>query len=328
MPPLAGIAVAALASSGAVGTALGLGGSIIGTLAGTAAAVLDTTAVVGDIVAGAVVGAAAGATTAGAAGTDPGQGALFGAATGGATAGLTPVVGDITGLSPDISQAVSSGAVTTGAALAQGAPLGTALEAGGAAGVGSYAGSQLFGDSGTAKTADTAQPDTAPRVGGGTSSSPFSGASESVTVTGTPAAPGFNAGSALGGDVESVTVHGGKANASPSIIDLIQSDKGAQTLEKGGLEAALFSLLFPSGSGQYAAKGGVGAVPSGPGPGSSGTPSGGGPVSPAAMSALLASSGQSGSTSAYAPGGPILGEPPGATKYSPWNVESLRTGTS
>lgn len=161
---------------------------------------------------------------------------------------------------------------------------------------------------------------------------PYTGSTESVTVSADKA----NASPATTTPVEAVTVSGTKdsnvATSSPTILDMIQSDKGVQTAEKGALTTALFSFLFPQGGSQYAAGGGgvsssptiSGSGAGGPGGAGSGSGVGGGPT-PAATAAQAAASGATGSTSGYAPGSPILTAPEGATKYSPWNVDSLRT---
>ena len=342
MPPLLGLAIAFGAE------AIGATAIIAGTIA-SAAAALDigavTAGIIGDIGAGAIVGAAAGAGTAAAAGTDPGNGALWGAATGGATAGLTPGVEDVSGLSADTSQAIASGVVTTGAASAQGAPLGKALEYGAAAAAGSEAGNQIFGGGagpGTTGSTPATSPAGAEQVTSTGQAAPTadisgalappakqqanpSGASEQVTVDATaPPAPAPTVPvqqSNPAGAPEQVTVEASKnsGNASPSTLGT--ATKG---LEKGALEAALFSFLFPQGSGQYAG-GATGVTPATGAGGPSGAGSGGGVTSPAAVAALLGQSGQAGGTSGYAPGSPIFGEPGGANKYSPWNAESLRT---
>ena len=130
-------------------------------------------------------------------------------------------------------------------------------------------------------------------------------------ITGTGAAAGLTA-----PGTEAVEVTGTKANTSPSIMDLIQSSPEARSAEKGALTTALFQLLFPQGGGQYAGSGGPEAAPGA-------APGAGGPAAAAAIAQTQ--SGQAGSSSSYAPGSPILGDPTGANKSSPWNVESLRT---
>lgn len=352
MPPLVGVAIAAIASSGAIGTALGLGASIAATISGTVAAALDTSVVIGDIAAGAAVGAAAGAGTAVAGGTSVSKGLLYGAATGGATAGLTPEIAGATGLSTDASQAIASGVVTTGSTLAQGVPLGTALEYGATAGAGSYAGSQISNAIGTPSTSpapsadQTIQPTSpfspidAPMV----ATSPTGAQVEAAPPPAVDLAPvqvtpqkqlyGSN-------PVESVTstADQSSATAPETVISTgidqsnvavtapdILNDQGTKTLEKGALQAALFSLLFPQGGGQY--KSGSQSSSTTPLAASGGAPAasggaGGATLSPAALSAINAV-GQTGSTSLYAPGGPLFGSPSG-DKYNAWNQASLRT---
>lgn len=342
MPFLVPIFIAVVAASPEIGAALGLAGSIGGAIAGGVAAALDVGVVIGDIAAGAIVGAAAGAAGAAASGTDPGNGALWGGVSGGLSGGLGPVVGEVTGLAPDalttgatdsLSRAIGQGLATTATSAAQGAPLGTALEYGALAGVGSFAGDQFFGP---ASVAGTTGPDTTPVAPG----------TEAITVHGPSLGPTFNPTAGLTGTqgaknteavtstaqggisgtgattgltapgTESVTVSADKpGNTTPSILDLIQQSPTTQTAEKGALTTALFQLLFPQGGSQFSGGGGAATAP-GSAPGGS---------SPAAAAAVAAQSGQTGSSSAYAPGGPIVGDPTGATKSSPWNVESLRT---
>jgi hypothetical protein len=372
MPPLAGIAVAAIASSGAVGTALGLGTSIFGVISGGIASALEVGTIVGDVVAGAVVGAASGSATAGAAGTDPGNGALWGAITGGAGQALTT---GIMLLDPNLSetaaQAISSGVVTTGAAAAQGAPLDVALQAGLLSGAGSYAGSKLTDYlSGTptssedgAATTNASSPSnvtTPTNVAPASSTAPAPGESvvvpefktssfnlapstsiyqpgvkttEAVTREETKPsrfvsqAPTYNDQGELV-TVEATKDQGNVADTTPSILDLIQQDSGTRTLEKGALTAALFNLLFPQGGGAPGGRtagrtsGTTGVAGTGGAGGGAGAAAG---KSPAGLAAQAAQVGQTGGTSAYGPGGPVFGEPGGATKYSPWNVASLRT---
>lgn len=343
MPPLVGIAIVFGAS------ALGFTAAIAGTIAATLEVGTITAGIIGDVAAGAIVGAAAGAGTAVAAGTDVGNGALWGAATGGATAGLTPALADVSGLSTTTSQAIASGVVTTGAATAQGSPLTKALEYGAVAGAGNYAGSELFSSPGNEKggsgggstpapgatpgvesTTITGQTGPYTDVGGALAGRGGNNAPESVTVSANqPSAPILPSSSQYG--TESVTIKPDNANSSPSILDQIQQSPSTQGAEKGALTTALFSLLFPTGGGQYSGGGSASTSPAAGGGtvgiGSAGGPGGaGGP----AASAAAGQSGQVGSTSGYAPGSPILNSPEGATKYSPWNVESLRTapGTS
>jgi hypothetical protein len=336
MPPLVGVAIAAAASS------FGVGGLIAGTIAE-----LGVGTIVADVAAGAIIGAAAGVGTSLAAGTDPGNGALWGAIGGGATAGLTPGVESVTGLGTDASQAIASGIVTTGSAAAQGAPIDKALQYGATAGVGSYAGSQLI----AAITPDPTEapkplgpnPDGSPATGPSVSApldplgASTTGPGEQAVVESTKVAPPQTNSIFLPSGEEQAT----KTETRPkdqSIFDIIQQHKGAQAAEKGALTTALFSFLFPQGGNQYASAGGgassappasgsrpVGAGSAG-GPGGAGSVGGGvGGATPAAVAAQAAASGQTGSTSGYAPGSPILTSPEGATKYSPWNVESLRT---
>ena len=339
MPPLVGIAIVAAATEFEVGTFIA--GTVVAALDATTISGTATAGIIGDIAAGAVVGAAAGSAQAAAAGTDPGNGALWGAAAGGATAGLTPGIADVTGLSQDASTAIASGIVTTGSAAAQGAPLDKALEYGALAGAGSYAGSQLI-DAITPNPTEAPKPlgpnpDGSPATGPSVSApldplgASTTGPGEQAVVEGTKTAPPQTNSIFLPSGVEQATKTETRSKdpalSSPTILDMIQSDKGTQTAEKGVLTTALFSLLFPQGSGQYAASGGAasstpsisGSSAGGPG----GAGSGGGSVSGTAAQA--AASGQTGSTSGYAPGSPILTSPEGATKYSPWNVESLRT---
>ena len=341
MPPLVGIAIVTAA------TEFGVGSFIAGTVAGAlTGSILDAAAVVvGDVVAGAVVGAGAGAATAAAAGTDPGNGALWGAAQGGLSAGLGPVIGDTTGLSPGaidgakvdpVSQAIASGISTTAVSSAQGAPLDKALQYGATAGAGSYAGSQLI-DAITPNPTEAPKPlnpnpDGSPATGPSVSApldplgAGTTGPGEQAVVEGTKVAPPQINSIFLPSGVEQATKTETRTK-DQSIFDIIQSEKGTQTAEKGALKTALFSLLFPQGGNQYASGGGeVGSAPTisgsaAGGPGGAG--SGGGSV--AGTAAQAAASGQTGSTSGYAPGSPILTSPEGATKYSPWNVESLRT---
>ena len=341
MPPLAGIAVAALASSAAVGTALGLGGSIAAAIGG----IIDAGAIIDGVVTGAVIGAGAGATTAAAAGADPGEGALWGAATGGVSGGLTP---EIQGVAPSLTateaQSVASGITTTGAALAQGQDIGTALERGAAGGAATYIGGQIFSgasDAGTKGATSATQPANVGAASGNVVDTPgmepiivtppvisttdFSGdfavPKEQITVPGKKPEPSVDvtAGSAL--PTERITVPGTKEQSnvtSTNILDFLtkdlQRDPGALTAERSALKYGLLDLLFGSGGGAPGYRSQTGA--------------GGGAAAqtaPAAQAAQAAQVGQTGGRSIYGPGGPIFGEPGGATKYSPWNVASLRT---
>jgi len=336
MPPLAGIAVAALASSTAVGAALGLGGSIAAAIGG----IIDAGAIIDGVVTGAIIGAGAGATTAAAAGADPGEGALWGAATGGVSGGLTP---EIQGIDPSLTateaQSISSGVTTTGAALAQGQDIGTALEKGLAGGAATYAGGQLFSAPSSVSTGDTASATQTANVGGVPGvesvtvtptitpttdlSSAFATPVEQATVTAQRPATTVDATAATSvpTGTEQVTVTAPKEQANVGATDIIdfltkdlQRDPGVRTAERGALKYGLLDFLFGTGGTSTAGAGagtGAGAGSTGP--------------SVAAQAAQAAQVGQTGGTSIYGPGGPIFGEPAGATKYSPWNVASLRT---
>lgn len=352
MPPLVGLAIAGAASY--FGAAAAISEAVLGGLVA-----IDATAVIGattlgiasDVIAGGVIGAAAGAAGTAAAGGDPGQGALFGAISGGATAGLTPAVLDVTGFGAETSQAIAQGIGTTGAAVVTGRPIGTALEEGAIAGVGNYIGSQAVDALGGAVTptgstgfpstpsnptgsiaAAQAQWDAQTAAGGG------SPVSETATVTAPPppalyTTPG----------VETVEVTGQKQKSSPSIFSQIQSSPTTKAVEKTavatGVDTGLFDLLFGGGgsnpqaasapapvSGAGAGNPGVtgGAAAGGAGNGAGATPS----LSPAAQAALSGQAGQTGSTSAYAPGGPIFGDLGSGKTQSPWNSASLRTDTA
>lgn len=145
-------------------------------------------------------------------------------------------------------------------------------------------------------------------------------------------------------DIESVTVPGYKPKedtgveqvVSPAVrpkIDTAAQDIATKQLAGGltqsALDYALLNLLFDRQAPKYPMPkiteidGGVIYGPGGKGDIGSGA--GGTSISPAAQAARAAQVGQTGGTSIYGPGGPIFGEPGGATKYSPWNVASLRT---
>jgi hypothetical protein len=335
MPPVVGLAIGLAASSAAVGGALQLGGSIFATLASA----IDAGSIIGTIGASAIVGAGAGAATSAAAGGDPGQGALFGALTGGVGEGTT---GELvaSGVGQEAAQAIGGGVGTTAAQLAQGQPLGTALEKGLLGGAASYAASNIVDGINKlteAPTGSAGQPLNV-QAAGQQSSIPAPTPGVEQVIVSAPAPSPYVPSGGIYAPIETVVVRGDRAagNVStpieiqPSAISLLQQQPETQQAEKSLISKALLDLFGPSG-GVYTPSV-TGAAPSaGGGAGTGGGVGAGGgggavaPLSPEAQAAILGASGQAGATSTYAPGGPIFGSGEGAKSKSPWNVESLRT---
>jgi hypothetical protein len=240
---------------------------------------------------------------------------------------------DLTGITDKIGAgALTQGLVTSGVSLARGAPIETALETGAAAGALSYVGNEAFAnlksgstDAGSTAPGSTAQDLTAP----GTTAQDST--AQDSTAPGTTA-PGTAASTATtSAQPANVTDAGVErivdtATRTPSIFDGFSSafndvlsavkdqPQPIKSAEKALLSQQIMGLIFPPSAG-----GGTGTGTS--------TSAGAGSTGPsvAAQAAQAAQVGQTGGTSIYGPGGPIFGEPAGATKYSPWNVASLRT---
>ncbi len=333
MPPVAAIAIGALVSYA------GVAGVVADAI--VSAGILDATAaaIAGAAITGAGVGAASAAITGG----DPGQGALFGALSAGATTGLAPEVQDATGLSKDVSQAVTSGAVTDALRVAQGQSLGKATEAGLVSGAGSYAGSQLnsflnqqaapggggFGGGGSDALSPVQVTPQAPPPG-----------TENVTVSANaPASPDVSGATSGALPVEKVEVTGQRQSPSQSDLNLAQAiNFSGNVLGKTAIGAGQYGLdALLGGSSYYQPSAGSGSDPGGstssssaPGgatiggaaPGSSTNSPG---SAQAAATAQTGQAGQAGATSIYAPGSPIFGDNGSVTKPGVWNTASLRT---
>lgn len=291
-------------------------------------------------------------------------GAATGALTAGLTPAVADVTGFGNIGSQAIAQGLSTTAVQAGLA---GVPIGTALEEGAIAGAGSELGSQAVstinslvapptGSSGFPSTPSdptgsiaksqalwNAQNDGIERTSLPTSTfggiettsqpvQPSPSPAETVVETGVKAAPDVTSG--LYRAPETVVSTGQKsANATPDILAQIQSSPVTKSAEKSAVATAfdtsLFDLLFGNGGASAQPSAAVAPAPvSVAGAGLPGATGGGATnLSPAAQAALSGQSGQAGSTSAYAPGGPIFGDLGSGKTQSPWNTDSLRTGT-
>lgn len=328
MPPLAGVAIAALASETLLTSEIAAG--ITGALAG---GILDSVAIIGgDIGAGAIIGAGAGAASTAAAGGDPADGALFGAISGGVAQGVTGAIsGDAalvdTGLTSTQAGAIGQAAGSTVSGVAQGEDIGTALERGAVSGGLSYlAGSALnpssptapapggdqvastqpanVTDAGVEQVVKTATKDIGP--------TPIGVVADS---TQTPSQDKKGVEKVVVSATRTPSIFDGFSSAFNDVLSAVQDQpQPIKSAEKALLSQQIMDLIFPRSAGGGT---GTGTSPSA-GAGSTGP-------SVAAQAAQAAQVGQTGGTSIYGPGGPIFGEPAGATKYSPWNVASLRT---
>ena len=343
MPPLAGVAIFALAAETTLTAEIAAG--ITGALAG---GILDSVAIIGgDIAAGAIIGAGAGAASTAAAGGDPADGALFGAISGGVGQGVTGAIsGDAalvdTGLTSTQAQAIGQAAGSTASGVAQGKDIGTALERGAASGGLSYlAGSVLnpssptapapggdqvastqpanVTDAGVEQAVQTATKDIGPTPIGVVADSTQTPSQDKKGVEGVVVSA-----------TKTPSIFDGFSSAFNDVLSAVQDQpQPIKSAEKALLSQQIMDLIFPRSSGQYSTSGiGTGTGGAGGGTGTGTSPSAGaGSTGPsvAAQAAQAAQVGQTGGTSIYGPGGPIFGEPAGATKYSPWNVASLRT---
>ena len=347
MPVIVPIVLAAAATSLGAASIVAAGvGDIIGA------------GLVADVIGGAVVGSAVGAVGAAVQGGDVGQGALWSAVSGGITGGLgyqtqdaldaaanaglpssaaNTVMQDLTGITDKLgAAALTQGLVTSGVSLARGAPIEKALEIGAASGALSYAGNEALAN---LKFGSTDAGSTAPGTAASTATTSAQPANvtdagvEQVVQTATkdigPIPIGVVADSTQTpsqdkkGGVEQVvdtatrtpSIFDGFSSAFNDVLSAVQDQpQPVKSAEKALLSQQIMGLIFPSSAG-----GGTGTGTS--------TSAGAGSTGPsvAAQAAQAAQVGQTGGTSIYGPGGPIFGEPAGATKYSPWNVASLRT---